>query len=65
MAPELNESTVDEGIDDGEKHGDNEENETEDEDSSEDEEEEVEDYWIIDGLSRQGQGSQFLLFFSQ
>ena len=65
MSPEQNESTVDEGIDDGEKHGDNEGNETEDEDSSEDEEEEVEDYWIIDWLSRQGQASQFLLFSSQ
>ncbi len=65
MAPELNESTVDEGIDDGEKRGDNERNETEDEDGSEDEEEEVDDYWIIDRLSRQGQASQFLLFFSQ
>ncbi len=65
MAPELNESTVDEGFDDAEKHGDDERNGTEDEDSSEDEEEEAEDYWIIDRLFRQGQASQLSFFFLQ
>ena len=46
MVPKANESAVDEGSDDDEKHADNVENETDDEceDSSEDEDEEVEDF---------------------